>query len=218
MKPLALVLALCAVPCAQAAVIDFGNGPDAPILCTSSIDGIGSSISCGDGSYISQAHGDVTGLLDVTYTDVNNARSLVWWGTQYNNLFGVAWSSGSDGDSSARIELMPLNGQVVTLSSFDLGAYAFTTRGTNLTITDSLSGATLFSYAGPVGNGAVSATSFAPNVSSANGLRINWQNSAYNVGIDNITYSVSAVPEPASLALMLAGAGLVGAAARRRRG
>lgn len=40
----------------------------------------------------------------------------------------------------------------------------------------------------------------------------------FNQGVDNVSITTTAVPEPASWALMITGFGLVGAAARRRRG
>lgn len=207
-------------PFAHAAVIDFGEGTSAPVACTSANTGTGPLVSCTTGNYISQSYGDVAGVLDVTYEAprIGGGRSLRWWDKNYNNLYGVVWADGGDGNSQARIDLQPLNGQQVTLSSFDLGAYSFGTLATTVSVTDLQSGATLFSFTGSVGNSNVSATTFTPNVSSVNGLRITWQDSAYNVGIDHITFNVTAVPEPGTVALMLAGLTLVGAAARRRRG
>ncbi|MBV9745202.1 MAG: PEP-CTERM sorting domain-containing protein, partial [Acidobacteriia bacterium] len=53
-------------------------------------------------------------------------------------------------------------------------------------------------------------THFSPDVSSPDGIAIEWKDTGYNVGIDNIDFSVSAsaVPEPAAyvpVALLLAG-------------
>jgi hypothetical protein len=208
---------LTAVSGAQALTIDFGQS-GSPSICTATSDGLGALIGCGNGTAISQSYGDVPGISDITYSSprIATPQSLLWWATAYNNLYGVAWSNGSDADSRARIEIKALQpGQAVTLSSFDLGGYAFATRSTKVNIY-AIGGSTpLFSFTGDVGNGSVSATSFSPNITVAGGLWIEWADSAFNVGIDNIQYSVSAVPEPASVLLMLAGvAGLL--AARRR--
>ena len=58
----------------------------------------------------------------------------------------------------------------------------------------------------------------------ADGIILRWGPNGYDVGLDNIRFDVraidsgSAVPEPATWAMMIAGFGLVGAAMRRRNG
>ena len=69
---------------------------------------------------------------------------------------------------------------------------------------------------------------FSPGVSDASALYVQWSGidgsgnpiDAYNVGIDNLDFTVAAVaaPEPASLTLFATGLiGLVGVSARRRQ-
>jgi hypothetical protein len=211
------VTLLAAATSAQALTLDFGVA-GVPDICTSNVNGLGAMVPCGPGLAISQSYGDVAGVSDITYSSplIATPTSLLWFGPNYNNLYGVAYASGSDANSLARIEIKPLtSGQAVTLSSFQLGAYANSTRSTTVNIYAIGSSAPLYSFSGDVGNGAVSATSFAPNITVTGGLWLEFKNSAFNVGIDNIQYSVSAVPEPASVLMMLAGvAGLL--AARRR--
>jgi hypothetical protein len=201
---------------AQALTIDFAQS-GAPVICANTNDGTGALIACGNGSPISQSYGDVAGVSDITYSSprITTPQSLLWWASAYSNLYGVAWSTGGDANSLARIEIKAVQpGQVVTLSSFDLGAWPNAVLGTNLRIYAIGGGAPLFSFSGLIGAGSV-ANSFAPNVSAPNGLWIEWADSAYNVGIDNIQYSVTAIPEPTTALLMLTGvAGLL--AARRR--
>lgn len=215
---LALLPACCLALPAQALTLDFGNGPAAPALCSGTLDGLGSAQTCGNGLGVLQTYGDVAGVVDVSYTDVRSpTESLRWWDGSYNNLYGVLWASGSDADSHARIELRATDPTaLVTLSSLDLGAYANTTRNTELTVYALGGGTPLFTYTGVVGQQPANlATTFTPGVSAVGGLWIEWRDSAYNVGIDNINFSVSVVPEPAACWLMLAGvAGLV----LRRRG
>lgn len=174
---------------------------------------------CGDGSRLSQANGDVSGVVDVTYIDVNNptSDSLPWWNLFYNDLQGVVWANGSDAASHARIEIKSLNGGAVTLHAMDFGAYSSTTRFTNIVVSALGGGTPLFTYAGNVGQlPANTHTSFSPDVTAAGGIAIDWYDSAYNVGIDNVRFSVTPVPEPQTLAMLLAGLGIVAAASRRR--
>jgi PEP-CTERM motif len=202
----------------QALTIDFGSGPAAPNICSSTANGLGAATTCGNYGYLLQSYGDVAGVSDITFSAprVTAPTSLYWWASNYNNLYGVAFAPSGDADSLARIEIKAVQpNSAVTLNSFDLGAYSFATLNTTVNIYAIGSAVPLFSYSGPVGNGAVSATKFTPNITVAGGLWLEFKDSAWNVGIDNIQYSVTAVPEPASALLMLMGAaGLL--AARRR--
>jgi hypothetical protein len=207
---------------AQALTIDFGSA-GTPTICAFDIAGTGALSNCGNGSYINQSFADVAGLADITYSSIprvasSTPTSLRWWGGSYNNLYGVAFANISDADSRARIEIRALDpNQSVTLNSFALGAYFNTTRNTNVDIYAIGGGTALYSFAGGVGNGSVSATTFTPNLTVAGGLWLEFKDSAYNVGIDNINYSVSAVPEPMSALMMLAGVGALVARQRLAR-
>lgn len=180
----------------------------------------GPTAACGDGTRIQQSYGDVAGIVDVSTFDLvtsNPVQSLKWWDGQYNDLRGVVWSGGGDGagQSHARIEIKALNGGLVTLNSMDFGAWANATRNSNIVVTAIGGGAPLFSYSGAIGAGSTTHASFAPGVSANGGLWIDWYDTAYNVGIDNVAFTV-AVPEPETYALLLAGLGLMGGVARRR--
>jgi hypothetical protein len=210
----------------NAASIDFGQGVPHPSFCTGGAGGVGPAALCANGLSVLQTYGDVPGVVDVSYSAPRastgtNPAGLNWWSSGYNNLYGVAFATGSDANSLARIDLrLQQPGQVINLTHFDLGAFPNTTRETNVTITDLATGAILKSFsnfaAGKVSPNTASSFDFT-DVSSNAGIRIEFADSALNVGIDNISYTVAAVPEPQAYALMLAGLGLVGYAVRRRR-
>jgi hypothetical protein len=200
---------------AQANVIDFAGD-----ICVTAADGSGVAGSCQDNEYISNTYGDVPGV-DVILENANNSGlSLHWWLTNYNDLVGNAWVDGGDGNSWGRIHILPLNaGESIRLNGFELGAWSNAQRTSNVRVLDGALGV-LIDYGNPLigvmpGN---LASTFSPNVTSANGVVIEWKNSAYNVGIDNIDYDIigaSGVPEPSTYALL--GCGLAGLAALRRR-
>lgn len=206
------------MPAAHAGVLSF----DESNICSADASGGGAAIACSNYAYLQQSYGDVAGVLDVVYDAPRymDGRSLRWWDGDYNTLAGVAWADGGDGNSQARIDLKSLNGEAVTLTHFDLGAYANTTRGTTLMISD-LSGNVLYNFSGAVGDAMTNMpTSFNGSWTGATGIRIEWMDSAFNVGIDNITYQMGGmapVPEPETYAMFAAGLAVLGALARRRK-
>jgi hypothetical protein len=177
--------------------------------------------SCVNGSPIDQSYGDIAGQLDVIYdrevSDTVPVSSLLFWGPDYSDLTNVAY-----GTTTPEIFLSPLTGYEVTLNSFDLGAWPNTDRSSQWTLLDGLGNLLLSS--GPITVGGTTATSVAPGLTSANGIRIQFGPDAFNVGIDNIDFTVRetdeepgvAVPEPTSMALLGLGLGLLGFRARRR--
>ena len=212
---------LAAAVSAQATTLDFGNGPTPPSICNEvGTDGTAPVTACTAGRFVSQSYGDIDGVVDLSYASPQATvpTSLKWWDTLYNNLYGVLYAGvGGDSGSLARIEIKALAPDaVVTLSALDLGAYNQTTLNTTVQVFAIGGGAPLFSFSGPVGNGPVSATTLSVDVSAVGGLWLEWGDSAFNVGIDNIQYSVSSVPEPAPASLLLAG-GLLGLRALHRR-
>lgn len=176
---------------------------------------------CSSGSRIDVSYGDITGVLDVQYNreitlSQTDAR-LSWWDWSYSDLYGVAWGSSGDATGTAEIFLKPADGYQVTLHSFELGSWPRTTRDTQVTLLSG-AGATLMSST-PLTISGATHTDVLAGITSADGIRIQWGPSAYNVGIDNIAFDVTPIPEPETYALMAMGLGMIGwSVARRRKG
>ncbi|WP_430420838.1 PEPxxWA-CTERM sorting domain-containing protein [Phenylobacterium sp.] len=169
---------------------------------------------CSDYGAISQTYGDIAGKVDVQYSrSLSNPGPLSWWSI-YGDLPGVAWG---EPNAIAEVFLRPLAGFQVTLLGFDLGSYGGADRRTQVTLLGA-NGDVLGEFPN-LTVGAVHA-SFASNLTRSDGIRIQWGPDAYDVGIDNIAFEVTAlaggVPEPATWAMMILGFGVVGAAARSR--
>jgi hypothetical protein len=199
---------------AQATVLNFNGN-----ICAG-------LVACGNGARIDQTYGD-NADIDVFYEQDttttlsagDNSSSLFFWNRAYNELVNVAYGGQSDTKGVPMILFTPLGGKSVTLNSFRLGAWPNTSRTTQYTVIDG-DGATLFSSGQiTVGTGDVSSL-FAVNITSANGIGIQWGPDGFNVGIDDIDFTVGAgaVPEPQTWMLLLAGFGIVGGAMRARRG
>ena len=196
-----------AVSTAHAASHDYTLTFDGASACGGS--------SCANYGYLDQNFGDVSGIVDVQYVNVGSSDPLRWWDRDYNDLQGVVWADGGDTNSHGQIVLKAENGSV-KLNAMDFGAYPNTTLGTHISV-QTLGGSVLFSYNGDVGAGAGSHNSFLPNVSATGGLVIDWYNSAYNVGVGNVNFTVTPVPEPETYAMFLAGLGIFGVMVRRKK-
>lgn len=191
----------------------------APTIATADVltfDGGACSGGCSNYASILQSYGDIAGQLDVEYKRSQpNGGSLSWWNV-YSDLNGVAWG---DPGGVSEVFLRPLAGFQVTLLGFDLGSYGGDNRSSQVTLLGG-NGDVL----GAFPNLIIGAThqSFASNLTRSDGIRIQWGPDAYDVGIDNIAFEVTAiptggVPEPATWAIMILGFGAVGTAIRTRR-
>jgi hypothetical protein len=209
----ATLVALCYAGTAQADVLTFDGN-----VCTTN----GADLAaCVDGRQINQSYGD-TALVDVQYRAVasglaDSSNALRFWSGQYNNLTNVAYGS----NSGTSIFFAPVAGYQVTLNSFSLGAWFNAERSSQYTIVNGL-GQTLFS-SGPltIGTGNIAST-FAVNLTSASGIGVVFGPEGFNVGIDNVDFTLSqitgGIPEPATWAFMILGFGAIGGALRSRRG
>ena len=150
-------------------------------------------------------------------TNTVTYNNLYFWHSGYGDLSKVAYSVTSS-DQFAEITLVPEPGWAIRLNSFDLAGYPVSDHpNSQVRILDGTSNTILLDYS-PVtilGSGGTHST-FTPNLTFAGPLSIRFGYNDWNVGIDNINFDqVTAVPEPETYAMLLAGLGLVGFMARR---
>jgi hypothetical protein len=173
---------------------------------------------CVNYAAISQSYGD-TAFMDVSYSaraDFGNTALIssdaYFWDNGYGDLTDVVY--GGFGNSDVlEITFTALNGTALKLNSFDSAGYPNVNRDTSVRFYD-LSYNLLdgFDFVAP-GTGRFSYS--CADCTITGGFIIQLGPDGYNVGLDNI--NVTAVPEPGSWAMMIAGFGLTGAALRRRR-
>ena len=213
---LGLALAAAAAP-AQGAVttLDFSGN-----ICGASGNG-----ACSANSSLGQSYGD-SAQIDVAYRSVNATTNVVYegflkyWTGGYGDLNGVVW--GGDGRTFSEIAFTPTAGYEVSLLSFDFATYQGRHDSVPIKILSGDGATTIFDSTlttdWPTHNSlAVNSAYF------ADGIILRWGPNGYDVGLDNIRFDVraidsgSAVPEPATWAMMIAGFGLAGGAIRTRR-
>lgn len=169
---------------------------------------------CLNNRFISQSYGDGVGV-DVTYSgQVGLTESMRFWNTAYSDLTNVAY--GRSGQT-AEIFIAALPGFEIVLNGFDLGAWPTSNRSSQWTILDGNS--TLLQQSGTITVLGSIATSVVPGLTSSTGFRIQFGPDAFNVGIDNIDYTVNQVDssEPEPTTLLLVGLSLAGLGFTRKR-
>lgn len=169
---------------------------------------------------IGQDYGD-DAQVDMSYRTFNLATgetledSLRFAQSGFGDLEGAAYGGSSDEDVYAEIVFKAAEGFELSLASFDFAGLLQRTRAYFEIF--ALDGAPIAAaaYRTPAGHGNASFED-----AYRDGVILRWRPSA-DIAVDNISFDVrpvaSAVPEPASWALMIAGFGLVGGAIRRRR-
>ena len=184
---------------------------------------------CANGADISQSYGDIAGLLNISYRSVasNGSAATIGtarsWTSEYGNLTDVVW--GAEGGTLEIAFNLLAPGKQITLNSVDYAAWGGADVSTKIALY-ALANAGGF-YTSTLASSALTApaighSTWAPNLTSANGFVLHFGPDGYNGGLDNLTFTISdvaavaAVPEPATWLSMIVGFGLVGAADRRR--
>lgn len=180
-------------------------------------------LACIAVSPIDQSYGDVAGAVDVTF-DANlstaAATSAYWWPAGYETLVNVAY--GDAGGGGLGITFAAAAGKKVTINGFDIAPYFDRQRTSRVQVIDGATNTTLFD-SGTFVVSIAGVTSYAnPGDWTSSLISILLGPDAYDVGIDNISYTltdpngVNPVPLPAAAWLLLGGLGALGAVARRR--
>lgn len=208
MRPIAVACIAFIALSARAETLDFSGD-----ICSAAAEGTGASVQCENFGRINQAYGD-SATVDLTYQSSPDATtSMFFWSTGYSGLSSVAYG---DTGATPTILIVPKAGQVVTLVGFELGSWNNVDRGSQVTLVDLADNSVVLST-GNITVLSATPSSFSVNASSSAGFSIAFGPDGFNVGIDNIQFSTSPVPEPATTALWLAGLATAAVAARRRR-
>jgi len=156
-----------------------------------------------DGTFSYGATGGFTPNIEVSY---NDASDLSTWATGYSDLTDVAYFE-TDGAPGFTITLTADPGFAVVLNSFDLGNFGTAVTLPNLQVLNGRNGSEFLqnNVALPASTEPATAFSFT-NALSAPILTIQINTTGLggnsdNVGIDNITFSQVAIPEPSSAIL-----------------
>lgn len=148
-----------------------------------------------------------------TLTNLTSGFGFSTYGT-VNAFFSGSTALMNDNDAGLTA-LTRADGGAFTLSSIDLSTMypGLTEDGVDVTFTGVKADLSTVSQTFHVVDGAAATFSFLSGFSNL--VSLSWTNDAMYHQFDNI--SVAAVPEPESVALMLAGLGMVGMMVRRRR-
>lgn len=163
-------------------------------------------------STISNSYGDSGGVANYTYKTTVGTTDYAarYYSTGYGSLTDVVFGRKN---SVTSVTITGDGGGFVSLDGFDVGQWSTMAASTTLTVLDS-EGSVLWTQVLGANGGSTTNYSLSGIVDDV--LTLQWTAGASSdlVALDNIT--VSAVPEPASTALFVAGLGFLGVAARRK--
>jgi hypothetical protein len=181
----AATLAFAAPAAATTVTLDFaGDICDTP------------TSACFNGVAISQSYGDIAGQVDVRYNADRSTPALsplLYWSTGYETLTDVAY--GSLGLGGISIALVAQTGFQITLMGFDIAPYVDNSEDTLVRVIDRKDVSFAFSQDfAPLSTEGVTSFSFSgPEFTSTTGFDIWLGPDAWNVGIDNIVFSVNPI-------------------------
>ena len=165
------------------------------------------------------ADGGFTPNVVVEYTSPGFPTDLNFWTTGYSDLTNILYNE-PDGVDGYTVRFVADSGFLVRLDSFDLGNFGGAVTLPGLSIVDGLGNTLFLSSNIPVGAAAVphqiynfSGGLFAEEIRiivNTAGLAGN----SDNIGLDNIQFGQTAIPEPNAAVLLVTGAALM---LRRRR-
>lgn len=171
---------------------------------------------CGLNGEIDQSYGDIPGVLDVVYdgdTGLSGLQPVRYWGWDYATLEEVAFSFNID--AALSITFLPAPGYRVTVASFDVAPFRSSQEPTLVQVSDMSGGAILFETgSAPLLSNAV--TQYSGPWTSDAGIRILFGPDSNNNAIDNVAFSVSAIPLPMTLPMAAAAFVMLGAIRRLR--
>lgn len=146
---------------------------------------------------------------DTSLVDVNFGTGLAIWDLGYDDLVNVAYAGAQGG--SLTIDFWALDGSAITLNNFDLANFLGRVETTMFKVYD-LSAPSL-EVLSNIGLNVDGTTSYNVDYTSTIGIKLVLGPDLWNVGVDNISLTSTAVPEPTTLAVLAIG--LMGLGARR---
>jgi PEP-CTERM motif len=205
MKKLLLACAASMVGLAvQANILDFSGN-----ICSDASNGSGAMVACSNGSRINQSYGD-TALVDVTFKSrLGGPDSMFFWDSGYNKLINIAY-----GDPSFAPEItLAAIGSTISLELLKLASWLDEKHASQLTVIDLATNTVVFKNGFDV---VETIYTFSFGLESNVGFAIQFGPEGYYVGIDNIQFTTTPVPEASTYAMLLAGLAAVGSVVRRR--